>query len=157
MAISRSSQTVNEELRSQFGTSMSASDYAQAVGTTTAGYTYFGDPNTAASHDHLAGGLAGIKSGFLTNLNNTLADYEEGLNSTLSQLETNPNIAQAFKGGEIESAIKNLILAVKAEAYRYVQAMKEAEKQIIESVVAAYQNQDSTVSSSMNSDTSNLS
>jgi hypothetical protein len=159
MAISRSQQTANEDLRSQFGTSMSASDYSSAVGTSFGGVQYHGNPYASGTHswDPLAGQVAGIKSGFFTALDTELTNYEEALNSKINQLETNPNITQAFKGEKIQQAVSNLILAVKAEAMRYVGAMKAAEKQIIESVVAAYQSQDDTVSTSMNSDTSSLS
>lgn len=146
MAISNTDVKVNSTLRSQLDSSMSAASYSQAVG-----------GNVGEGFSSLQNRKAGIKVGFFTALDEALTAYETELVSIINELETNPNIAQAFKGEGIVTAVKNLIVAVKDEANRYISAMKAAEKQIIESVVEAYKAQDAKLGETMNADTSNLS
>ena len=57
--------------------------------------------------------------------------YKSTIVGDLKKLQTNPTIGQAFKGTEIEKAIKNLILAVESEANDYLFKLEQREKTVI--------------------------
>ena len=66
------------------------------------------------------------------------------------------DIGQAFKGTNVETAVQNLITAVKDEALRYTTSLKDAELEVIDLVDKAYASNDESISSSMNADTGAL-
>ena len=140
MAISGTDSTIDSSLRDNLSNSMSSDAYISAVGKD------LKDPSS----------YAGIKPGFLTNLNTALDEYIKALDDKLNELETSPNIKQAFRGYSTETAVKNLIIAVKKEAQRYTSNLKEAEKAIVRQVNSLYASQSISVGQSMGADTSKL-
>ena len=140
MAISGTDRTIDSSLRDNLSNSMSSEAYISAVGKD------LSDPTS----------YAGIKPGFLTNLNTALDNYIKALDDKLNELETSPNIKQAFRGYSTEAAVKKLITAVKEEAQRYTANLKKAEKAIVSQVNSLYASQSISVGQSMNTDTSKL-
>lgn len=158
MAIGDNEQTIaNSDL-----SSMNASDFSAAVGsandvaftsTTTSGW---GPWSSTETTDISAESFAGIKEGFLTALDEAIDGYIEAIDTKLSQLNTSPNIRQAFRGESVEAALQNLISGVDAEAKSYSKALKEAEQAIVKAVSEAYATHDTGVSGDINSDASTL-
>lgn len=98
-------------------------------------------------------GKAGVTPQFYTAFSNAFDEYKAVIKGHLKDLETNPDIHQAFSGTEIEGAVKKLIEAVETEAYDYLFKLERAEKTVINSVQKAFQKQQANMGSSMNSDT----
>ena len=118
-------------------------------------------PETSYEKGTVAGkyvlkGRAGITPQFYKAFSDAFDEYKTIIENDLKDLETNPNIHQAFSGTEIESAVKRLIEAVDAEARDYLFKLEQAEKTVINSVKAAFEKQQANVGSSMNKDTSIL-
>lgn len=107
--------------------------------------------------NYLLKGKAGITANFYSAFSGAFDSYKGVIKRHLDGLETNPNIKQAFTGTDLEAAVKKLILAVQQEANDYLFKLEQAEKNVIFQVQQAFQKQQSKMSTSMNSDTSNLS
>ena len=114
------------------------------------------DTVAGASGAYVLKGKAGITPDFYQRFSNAFDAYEATIVNDLKKLETNPTIGQAFRGTEIEKSIKNLIVAVEAEARDYLFKLKQREKTVIESVKRAFDRQHSKMGSSMQSDTEKL-
>lgn len=156
MAIGDNGQTLtNSDL-----SSMDASDFSSAVGAANDGAfsntsSYLGGLVTF-TNDVSGASFAGIKEGFLTALDDAIDSYIEAIDNKLSQLNTNPNIKQAFMGENVENALQTLINNVDAEAKSYSKVLKEAEQAIVKAVSEAYTTYDTNVSSDIKSDASKL-
>ncbi len=147
MAITGTDKRMDTQLRDNLSKSFDSSDFINAVGQS---------QYTSVFGIDILTGTAGIKPGFTSKLNEAVENYIKSINDELDKLETNPNIAQAFKGEGVDSSVKRLITAVKQEAKTYTEKLKQAEQRIIEQVEQLYKEQSQSVSSSMNSDTSTL-
>lgn len=101
-------------------------------------------------------GKAGIKPNFYRAFSDAFDNYKGVIVKDLKKIQTNPNITQAFKGTQIEKAIKNLIIAVEAEANDYLFSLERKEKTVIEHVRQAFERQQSSMGHSMQSDTNKL-
>ncbi len=145
MAITGDFRKIDTQLRDNLSKSMTSDNFISAVG-------YQSIAEVGITGDK----LAGIKPGFKEKLTEAIDNYIASINKKIDELETNPNIAQAFKGDGIESAIKRLISAVKEEAHAYTNELKKAEQSIIVQVEQMYSAQANTVSENMNADTSKL-
>lgn len=102
-------------------------------------------------------GRAGVTPQFYTAFSDAFDEYKGVIKTHLKDLETNPDIHQAFSGTEIEGAVKRLIEAVETEAYDYLFKLEQAEKTVINSVQAAFKKQQEKMAGSMNTDTKKLS
>ena len=77
-------------------------------------------------------------------------------NNISSTLITTIDSQGAFKGTKITNALSSFIESVKSVSISYLNALQEAENQIIETVYNAYQQQDTEVSGQINSDSSSV-
>lgn len=102
-------------------------------------------------------GKAGITANFYRAFSDAFDYYKNIIKKDLAELETNPNIKQAFSGTDIETAVKNLLLAVEREANDYLFKLEQDEKTVIHGVEEAFRKQQSNMGSSMESDTAKLS
>lgn len=100
-------------------------------------------------------GLAGVTSEFATAVSAAIDKYCQNIESILSKLESIDS-KSAFKGSQIDGALANFVEGVKSSALSYLNKLKAAEQQIVESVQKAYATQDTDISSNLNSDTSSL-
>lgn len=99
--------------------------------------------------------LAGITPEFATAVSAAIDKYCEEIETTLNKLQT-ADTSIAFKGSQIGGAINNFVEGVKNCAFDFLNKLKEAEQQIVESVQKAYATQDTDISGSLSSDTSSL-
>lgn len=100
-------------------------------------------------------GLAGVTSEFATAVSAAIDKYCQNIESILSKLESIDS-KSAFKGSQIDGALANFVEGVKSSALSYLNKLKAAEQQIVESVQKAYATQDTDISSNLNTDTSSL-
>ena len=145
MAITGNFSKMDTQLRDNLSTSMSSENFISAVG-------YHSSSEIGMYGKH----LAGIKPGFKEKLIEAIDIYISSINEKIDELETNPNIAQAFRGEGLEGAIKRLISAVKEEAHAYTNELKKAEQSIITQVEEMYSAEANAVSENMDADTSKL-
>ncbi len=144
MAITGTDKTIDTQtLRDDLSKRMNSDDFLNAVG-------YHGGITLLPAQ------VAGIKPGFREKLEQAIDAYLGSVNMKLNELETNPNIAQAFKGEGVDAAIRNLITAVKQEAKAYTDQLRSVEQSIIQQVDLLYSDQANSVSDSMRVDTSRL-
>ncbi len=99
--------------------------------------------------------LAGVTSEFATAVSAAIDKYCQNIESILSKLESIDS-KSAFKGSQIDGALVNFVEGVKSSALSYLNKLKAAEQQIVESVQKAYATQDTDISSNLNTDTSSL-
>lgn len=127
-----------------------------AKGSPKTGYTTDYNEGTVAGK-YVLKGKAGITPQFYRAFSDAFDDYKTVIENDLSELQTNPNIHQAFSGTEIEKAVKDLIIAVEQEAHDYLFKLEQAEKTVINSVEKAFKKQQENMGSSMGNDTKILS
>lgn len=99
--------------------------------------------------------LAGVTPTFATNVCKAIDDYKTTVQTCINKLE-DKNSEQAFKGEGVKTALTNFITEVKDVANSYLDKLSAAEQEIINSVNAAYQSQDTDLSGDMAGDTSTL-
>ena len=99
--------------------------------------------------------LVGITAEFATASSEAIETYCKNIEDILSKLDS-ADSTKAFKGSQIGTALANFIEGVKTSALSYLNKLKAAEKQIVESVQKAYNTQDTDISSNLTSDTSKL-
>ena len=99
--------------------------------------------------------LAGVTPEFATAVSDAIDKYCEEVENTLNKLQT-VETSNAFKGSQVGGAITNFVEGVKSSAFDYLNKLREAEKQIVESVQKVYATQDTDISGNLNSDTSKL-
>ena len=172
MAVSGTDTKVQGQERANFGTTMNSSAYVQAVGANEVVHhdTALFDGHlgswdeTVNPYDGEVGEIAvlGIKNNFQNEMNKAIATYtgaeEGGLMYFINQLETDTAtiIANGFKGTQVETAISNLIVALKAETKSFTDALSTAEDAIVAEVAKAYQDQDTDLAKSIEADTSKM-
>lgn len=158
MAITMSGATINSSSRDDLLNSNVDSSILggggsqeQKVGAGMGGYSVNTTPSTLGSTTK----LVGITTEFASLSSKAIDTYCENIEQILAKLDS-ANSTGAFKGSAIGSALANFIEGVKSSALNYLNKLKEAEKQIVESVAQAYNTQDTDISSNLASDTSKL-
>ncbi len=99
--------------------------------------------------------LAGVTESFAANVSAAIDKYKENIETQLNQLEAVESNA-AFKGTAVSSALSKFVVSVREVGTNYINKLSSAEKQIIESVNAAYSTQDTDLSGNLNSDASSI-
>lgn len=147
MAVSGTDQVVDESLREGLKTTISGSidEFNAVVG----GYT--GMFQGIGLDLEFGSSLAGVTPTMATNIVSALETYKGHLETTLSKMQS-PEVNQAFKGSELESATKRFVESVINLAKSYIERLTEAQTQIINSVYETYGVQISELSSSVTSD-----
>lgn len=102
--------------------------------------------------------VAGITANFLSDFTSSVDGYASDVRKSIDKLSSvqEDYMNNAFKGSEVGKAITKFIESVKQVANNYLNTLQEAENQIAKSVQAAYQQQDTDVSSDLNRDSSTL-
>lgn len=99
--------------------------------------------------------LAGITGDFVQTFSAAIDTYCTDVETTLNELEAVAT-SGAFQGSGVSKALSAFVTSVRDVAISYVTAVKHAENEIIESVKAAYAQQDTDLSGDLSSDTSTL-
>lgn len=100
--------------------------------------------------------LAGVTEDFAKGVTEKIESYCANVEAILKNMESTDSKI-AFQGAGIENALSAFITGVKESAFSYLDKLKSAEQQIINSVQTAYATQDTDLSSNLASDTSKLS
>lgn len=100
--------------------------------------------------------LAGVTEDFAKGVTEKIEGYCANVEAILKKMESTDSKI-AFQGAGIENALSAFITGVKESAFSYLDKLKSAEQQIINSVQTAYATQDTDLSSNLASDTSKLS
>lgn len=146
MAISMSGATVNTDERESL--LQSSVDGSGTYGGETANATFWTGKPTGKP-------LAGVTASFAANVSRAIDSYSDDVMEKLNQLQT-ANSEVAFKGTALKSALETFIESVKEVSISYLNKLKAAETQIINSVQTAYETQDTDLGSNLGSDGSNL-
>jgi uncharacterized protein YoxC len=153
MAITMSSATVNTSLRDSLLSSevdSSVTNGGEEANTQKTGGWFSGETETTGA------ALAGITSEFAKNVTNKIEEYKTNVNDKLAKLQgVESNVA--FQGTAVQEALTNFVNSVRRVAVNYLSRLEAAEKEIINSVDAAYSKQDTELSSNMKSDAGTLS
>lgn len=99
--------------------------------------------------------LAGITPTFAVNVNRAIEEYCTKIENKINEIETIDSTG-AFKGENVTNAISNFINGVKEVANAYIESLKSAEQEIINSVQTAYSKQDESISGNLNTDSNTL-
>lgn len=102
--------------------------------------------------------VAGITPQFVASFKSTIQGYCKNVEDALKQLDkvTEVSMDSAIKGAGIKDAVVEFVQAVRSTATAYLNALHESENQIIDSVHAAYQEQDADLSANLRSDASDI-
>lgn len=102
--------------------------------------------------------VAGITPQFVESFKSTIQEYCNNVEDALKQLDkvTEVSMDSAIKGAGIKDAVVEFVQAVRSTATAYLNALHESENQIIDSVHAAYQEQDADLSANLRSDASDI-
>lgn len=159
MAISGGDYRVKNDLQQSLSNDMNSS--IDAVNSTIGNYSSsnYEDrfilkdiDNSKNSHD-----FVGITPEMLSKITGAIDSYSSNLNGILDGMPDTVDYAQAFRGTGVETAVKSFVISVKELCKSYLESLKLAENQIIESVNAQYQASDQDVAGQLNSDTSGIS
>lgn len=101
-----------------------------------------------------ANDFVGITPEMLSKITGAIDSYTNQLNSVLDQMPDAVDYTVAFRGTEVENAIKKFVTSVKEVCRSYLENLKLAESQIVESVEAQYKSSDANISEQLNSDVS---
>ena len=115
--------------------------------------------NEGKTHNEYTGvDVAGITGGFVESFKKTIDDYSANVEEALKKLDkvTDVNMDSALKGAGIKDAVVEFVQAVRTTATNYLKALHDAENQIVESVQAAYEQQDKDLSANLKSDASDI-
>ena len=104
------------------------------------------------SHD-----FVGITPDMLSKITGAIDSYASNLTSILDGMPEAVDYTQGFKGTGVETAVKNFVTTVKEVCKSYLESLKLAENQIIESVNAQYAASDQDIAGQLNSDSSAIS
>lgn len=99
--------------------------------------------------------LAGVTAEFASHVTTEIDNYKTAIQTELDKLTTVESNG-AFKGEAINTALSKFIDAVRETGTQYIERLSAAETQIINSVNAAYQTQDTDLSGNLNSDAGSL-
>ena len=99
----------------------------------------------------VVGSTVGLSENMVGSIGNAIDSYTNTIRTTLSRLE-NVESAGAFKGTGITEAVSTFVINVKDTANAYLDSLAESQKQMIESVRAAYEIQDADIAGDINSD-----
>ena len=150
MAITMSDATVNTSGREELLSSNVNGDITAGGATANKSGGFFG---LGAQETGVA--LAGITQEFSANVSGKIDEYIANVKDTIAAIEQAES-NEAFQGSQVSSALSKFVESIKNVANSYLDRLKEAENQIISSVSAAYAEQDSDLSTNMNSDSENL-
>lgn len=161
MAITQSGATVNTEERDQLRasnvdtsiTSGGAELNTTAMGTIASGVNQV--LGTSLDVETSGATLAGVTASFAQNVCSAIDTYKANVMTYLDQLQ-DANSKVAFQGEGISQALTNFIDSVREVATSYLNKLSEAEQDIVNSVQAAYQTQDTDLSGSMSADAGTL-
>jgi len=149
MAITMNTEKVDNSKREQLlHTTVSSSFTDNAVEPNKSGILFWRS-TTGAS-------LAGITPEFVSAFHDATTTYKGDIETILSELEA-VDSESAFKGASLKAALAKFITSVKQVSFDYLNALKEAEDLIAESVEKVYASQDETLSSDLGSDADRLS
>ena len=99
--------------------------------------------------------LAGVTEDFAQSVGKKIEEYCANVEKVLETMETTDSKI-AFQGDAIGNALTAFITGVKESAFSYLNKLKAAENQIVNSVSKAYETQDTDISSNLTADTSKL-
>ena len=99
--------------------------------------------------------LAGITKNFADLVSKEIDNYIKNVDAEVDKMQAIKNDS-AFKGTQINEALKNFVESVKTVATQYTEKLKNAEQQIINSVADVYSQQDTHISDSLGTDGSEL-
>ena len=161
MAITGSEATINTATADSLrGSTINSSIVGNPVNGTA---SYFG--SSAANGDTQMAGtlavedvgsqLAGVTPDMAKNIASGIESYRTRIDAVLNKLN-NVDPSTAFKGSAITSSLTNFVDGVKTVANNYLTRLSDAEREIVESVAAAYESQDEQLSGQMNADTKNV-
>lgn len=156
MAITMSQAKIDNSARenllnSSVDTSIFGGDRAQDSADALAQMTYIGEYGGGSNAK-----LAGVTEDFAKGVTEKIESYCANVEAILKNMESTDSKI-AFQGAGIENALSAFITGVKESAFSYLDKLKSAEQQIINSVQTAYATQDTDLSSNLASDTSKLS
>ena len=149
MPISMSDAKLDHDTRD---TLLSSNITAPTTASYTANTTYGGGSTTPGI---VGADLAGITPQFVSATTQALETYATSILTALSQLEA-VNSSAAFQGTGVTTALSNFVTGVKEVANSYVEGLRAAEVQIMNSVHTVYSTQDQDLSGQMGTDTSSL-
>lgn len=100
--------------------------------------------------------LAGVTAEFAAQVSSAIDDYCANVESKLNELNAVES-GSAFRGAALTGALSNFITGVKEVSMNYLSKLKDAEQQIVASVGAAYEAQDTDLAGNLNSDVGTIS
>lgn len=150
MAISGGSYRVENDLQQSFKTNMDNQN--ETVSGITEGYS----SSNRKWFNENKNPIVGITPEMLPKITNAIDEYISNLTTTLEGMPTAVDYTQAFKGEGITKAVETFVTSVKDVCKSYLDALKNAENQIVESVNAQYQASDSDLAGQLNSDASSI-
>ena len=149
-ALSNDMKNRNETINSTIG-SYNSSNYEKN--------TFLGIDWLSADTDNSqnSNDFVGITPEMLSKITTAIDTYSSNLTGILDEMPDAVYYTMAFRGTSIEAAVKNFVSTVKEVCKSYLQNLKEAENQIIESVNKQYAASDEDISGQLNSDSSAIS
>lgn len=99
--------------------------------------------------------LVGITESFATAVTGSIDSYCEGVNTALDELQSVATTG-AFQGEAISAAIKTFVDGCREVAQSYVNKLKAAENQIINSVEKVYSSQDTELGGNVDGATASV-
>lgn len=162
MAISGGDRRIDDDLRQSFSSDLTNRN--DTISSTVGSYSssnvkegswFFGIG--AEDNSQNANDFVGITPEMLSKITTSIDDYTNNLVSALDKMPDAVNYGQGFKGTGIEAAIKGFVTSVKEVCKEYLQSLKAAENQIIESVEKQYTLSDEDIAGQLHTDTSAIS
>lgn len=165
MAISGGNYRVDNDLQQSFSSDMTSKN--ETIENTIKSYSSSNyEKNSFLGIDWLAKDFDGSKNSndfvgitpeMLSKITGAIDSYSSNLTSILDGMPDTVDYTQAFRGTGIETSVKNFVISVKEVCKAYLESLKQAENQIIESVNAQYQASDQDIASQLDSDSSAIS
>ena len=161
MAISGGSIRIEDDLRQSFSSDLNTRN--DTISTTVGSYSssnvkegswFFGIG--AEDNSQNANDFVGITPEMLSEITGAIDTYTNNLVSALNKMPDEVNYSQGFKGTAVEAAVKKFVTTVKDVCKDYLESLKAAENQIVESVEKQYSTSDEDVSSQLNTDSSKI-
>lgn len=161
MAISGGDRRIDDDLRQSFSSELTNRN--DTISTTIGSYSssnvkegsWFFNLG-AEDNSKNANDFVGITPEMLSKITTSIDEYTNNLVSILEKMPDAVNYGQGFKGTGIETAVKGFVTSVKEVCKEYLQSLKAAENQIIESVEKQYTISDEDIAGQLNTDSSAL-
>lgn len=155
MAINMSGAKIDDSSRTSLLSSKIDSSSFGGVEANEYGFWDYAFNSKISRGDTTGSALAGITAEFVTEFNRVMGDYKTKINTTVEKIQAIQSNG-AFQGSAITTALTNFVEGIKSLAASYITALETVENQIVASVEAAYQQQDTDISTDLNTDTGTL-